>query len=65
MKLFNISRSFATAKTNFLAPDNVQMVPSLRVAMRTSPTNIGFHLQSLISAGTTVGALFLPNVLGR
>ena len=41
---------FVTAETNWLAPDNVQDDPSLVVAMRTSPTNIGLQLISIVSA---------------
>ncbi len=55
---------FATPATNFLAPDNVQMVPSTKLALRTSPTNIGFQLQSIISAHD-LGAMFLPKVLSQ
>jgi len=55
---------FTTAETNFLAPDNVQMIPTLKIAMRTSPTNIGFHLQSIISAHD-LGIIFLPKVLSQ
>ncbi|MEG1743423.1 MAG: DUF3131 domain-containing protein, partial [Clostridia bacterium] len=37
-------------KTHFLPPDNVQLSPSESVAMRTSPTNIGLYLLSLLAA---------------
>src|SRR5690606_25552400 len=36
--------------THWLPPDNVQVDPAVTVAMRTSPTNIGLHLLSLVSA---------------
>ena len=41
---------FATAGTHWLAPDNFQENPSAVVAMRTSPTNIGLQLLSIVSA---------------
>ena len=37
-------------KTHFLPPDNVQLSPTWAVAMRTSPTNIGMYLLSLLAA---------------
>ncbi len=37
-------------QTNFLPPDNIQLSPVGSVAMRTSPTNIGFYLVSLLAA---------------
>lgn len=37
-------------KTNHLPPDNIQLSPVYDVAMRTSPTNIGFYLVSLLGA---------------
>jgi cyclic beta-1,2-glucan synthetase len=41
---------FATAETQWLAPDNFQDDPAPVVAMRTSPTNIGLQLLSTASA---------------
>ena len=41
---------FATAETNWLAPDNFQDDPVPVVAMRTSPTNIGLQLLATVSA---------------
>ena len=41
---------FADAQNNYLAPDNVQVDPPNGVAYRTSPTNIGFMLISILSA---------------
>lgn len=37
-------------KTNWLPPDNVQLSPVNVVAFRTSPTNIGLYLLSLLAA---------------
>jgi cyclic beta-1,2-glucan synthetase len=41
---------FATAETNWLAPDNFQDDPAPVVAMRTSPTNVGLQLLAIVSA---------------
>ncbi len=44
---------FAThvsGETNFLPPDNVSVKPSHTPAMRTSPTNIGLYLVSVLAA---------------
>ena len=37
-------------RTNHLPPDNVQLSPVNDIAMRTSPTNIGFYFVSLLAA---------------
>src|SRR5581483_4640816 len=42
--------TFTAAEDHELPPDNVQMVPELRVAHRTSPTNIGLGLLSTLAA---------------
>lgn len=39
-----------TKKTHFLPPDNIQLSPAECIAYRTSPTNIGFYIISLITA---------------
>lgn len=39
-----------TKRTHFLPPDNVQLSPTPATAMRTSPTNIGMYLLSLLAA---------------
>ncbi len=41
--------TFTTAEQNHLPPDNVQETPQVVVATRTSPTNIGVYLLSVIS----------------
>ena len=41
---------FANAENHFLPPDNVQQSPVYRVANRTSPTNIGIMLLSVLAA---------------
>ena len=43
-------------KTNHLPPDNIQFSPTYSLAMRTSPTNIGFYLVSLL-AGCDLGII--------
>jgi cyclic beta-1,2-glucan synthetase len=42
--------TFATEDTQWLAPDNFQENPEPVVAARTSPTNIGLQLLSIVSA---------------
>lgn len=42
--------TFVTAEHNWLPPDNIQEIPKPVVAARTSPTNIGLYLLSVISA---------------
>lgn len=41
---------YVDASTNYLPPDNVSVFPSGEVATRTSPTNIGLYLVSVLSA---------------
>jgi len=41
---------FANAENNFLPPDNIQQSPVYRVAHRTSPTNIGMMMLSVLAA---------------
>ena len=41
---------FVTAEQNFLPPDNFQEIPHPVLAERTSPTNIGVYLLSVMSA---------------
>lgn len=42
--------TFVTAEQNFLPPDNFQETPQPVLAERTSPTNIGVYLLSVMSA---------------
>ncbi|MDI7863164.1 protein ndvB [Rhizobiaceae bacterium n13] len=42
--------AFVTPEQNFLPPDNFQETPQPVVAARTSPTNIGVYLLSVVSA---------------
>ncbi len=48
--MFRFYSDNVNEKTNFLPPDNIQFSPVNAVAMRTSPTNIGFYLVSLVAA---------------
>ncbi|MDR1003037.1 MAG: hypothetical protein LBL82_07210 [Oscillospiraceae bacterium] len=41
---------FGKKEDNFLVPDNVQFAPVYRIAHRTSPTNIGLQLLSVLTA---------------
>ena len=41
---------FANAENHYLPPDNIQQSPVYRVANRTSPTNIGIMLLSVLAA---------------
>ncbi len=41
---------FVTAEDRWLPPDNVQEMPELRIAHRTSPTNVGMGLLSTLAA---------------
>ena len=42
--------TFVTAETNHLPPDNWQATPEPKLAERTSPTNMGLYLMSVMSA---------------
>lgn len=49
-KTWRYFEDFAVKEDNFLPPDNYQMDPPKGVAHRTSPTNIGMLLLSVLSA---------------
>jgi cyclic beta-1,2-glucan synthetase len=49
-KTWQYFETFTAAEDHALAPDNVQMVPQLTVAHRTSPTNIGMTLLATLAA---------------
>ena len=42
--------TFVTPEENFLPPDNFQETPKPAIATRTSPTNIGIYLLSVVAA---------------
>jgi cyclic beta-1,2-glucan synthetase len=56
--------TFVTPEHNFLPPDNFQETPVPVVASRTSPTNIGVYLLSVISA-RDFGWVSFPETLDR
>jgi cyclic beta-1,2-glucan synthetase len=49
-KTWRYFETFMGAEDHALPPDNVQVVPDLRVAHRTSPTNIGMGLLATLAA---------------
>jgi len=49
-KMWRFYEDFCTKDENFLPPDNVSEAPNPKIAHRTSPTNIGLYLLSVISA---------------
>ena len=49
-RIWRFFSTFVTAEENFLPPDNFQETPSPVVAHRSSPTNFGLYLLSVISA---------------
>lgn len=53
-----------SAEANFLPPDNIQLVPTTRVAYRTSSTNISLGLLSIASA-YDLGFITLPSFVRR
>lgn len=55
---------FVTEQTQWLAPDNFQEDPEPVVALRTSPTNIGLQLLSIVSAHD-LGLIMLDDMIER
>lgn len=49
---------------NFLIPDNIQLQPDIRIANRTSPTNISLSIMSLVGA-YELGFVTLTECLAR
>jgi cyclic beta-1,2-glucan synthetase len=49
-KTWSFFDAYVTKSENWLPPDNVQYSPNEVIAHRTSPTNIGFYLLSVIAA---------------
>ncbi|MEY2931467.1 MAG: hypothetical protein RL033_2216 [Pseudomonadota bacterium] len=49
-KTWRFFETFVTEREHFLPPDNYQEDPRGEVAQRTSPTNIGLYLLSVVSA---------------
>ena len=50
LKTWSYFESYGGAEHHALPPDNVQLVPELTVAARTSPTNIGMALLATLAA---------------
>lgn len=48
--MWNFFLKYCNEENNYLPPDNVQETPVFRVANRTSPTNIGLMLVSVLAA---------------
>lgn len=48
--IWNYFEDNVGAHTGWLPPDNIATIPDDRIAMRTSPTNIGMYLLALLSA---------------
>lgn len=49
-KTWKYFEELVNEKENWLPPDNYQQEPPVGIAHRTSPTNIGLHLMSVLSA---------------
>ena len=49
-RIWNFFDQFAVAGDHWLPPDNVRIEPGHAVAHRTSPTNIGYLLLSVVAA---------------
>ncbi|HZJ00478.1 MAG TPA: glucoamylase family protein [Gemmatimonadaceae bacterium] len=55
---------FVSEATHWLAPDNFQEDPEPAIALRTSPTNIGLQLMSIVSA-RDLGFIQLDSMIDR
>ncbi|HHW13053.1 MAG TPA: glycosyl transferase family 36 [Firmicutes bacterium] len=49
-RIWHFFETVVTAEDNWLPPDNLQVDPDNGIAHRTSPTNIGLYLASLVTA---------------
>ena len=49
-KIWSFFEEYTNEESNYLPPDNLQLSPSKKVTFRTSPTNIGLYLLSLLSS---------------
>lgn len=50
LDMWGFFRDLVNEKSNFLPPDNYEVSPAERIAYRTSPTNIGLYLASVLGA---------------
>ncbi len=48
--IWNFFEENVTVADNYLPPDNIQLIPYKKTAHRTSPTNIGLYMSSLLAA---------------
>lgn len=48
--MWNFYAHYVNAQSSYLPPDNLSELPKKAVAMRTSPTNIGFYLIGVLTA---------------
>jgi len=63
-KTWDYFATFITAESHALPPDNVQIVPDVRIAQRTSPTNIAMALLATVSA-RDLGFITLDEMAAR
>src|SRR5919198_41112 len=64
LKTWRYFETFVGAEDHGLPPDNVQLVPDMRVAHRTSPTNIGLGLLATLAAHD-LGLIDAATLVGR
>jgi cyclic beta-1,2-glucan synthetase len=64
LKTWRYFETFGGAEDHALPPDNVQMVPDVRIAHRTSPTNIGLGLLATVAAHD-LGFIDAPTLVSR
>jgi len=63
-KEFSFFEYFVNEKTSYLPPDNIQTEPLEKIALRTSPTNIGLYLAVLI-CGHDLGFIKTEELITR
>ncbi|HZX21018.1 MAG TPA: glucoamylase family protein [Clostridia bacterium] len=61
-QIWEYYKTFTDSKNNYLPPDNFQEYPYNGVINRTSPTNIGFYLMSILS-GRDLGFITTPEMV--
>jgi len=49
-KIWSFVEDFQNEKNNWLCPDNLQIIPEKRATQKTSPTNIGLQLMTVLTA---------------
>lgn len=49
-KIWSFVEDHSSEKTNWLCPDNLQVLPVRKATTKTSPTNIGLQLMSILTA---------------